>query len=101
MLHQRNDCGKLEPWAINHKAFKKKIYSALIQRRILQKTAALHAITDEEVKHIRAFGVDNEILMISNGINPREFQALRTGCQGDGSFDNVQDLGRATHQTTG
>ncbi|MCL0066618.1 glycosyltransferase [Thermodesulfovibrionales bacterium] len=68
--------GGLEPWAINHKAFKKKIYSALIQRRILQKAVALHAITNEEVKHIQDFGVDNKIVMIPNGINPQEFQTL-------------------------
>jgi glycosyltransferase involved in cell wall biosynthesis len=68
--------GGLEPWAINHKALKKKVYSVLCQRRILQKAGALHAITDEETKHIRAFGVDNEILMIPNGINPEEFQNL-------------------------
>jgi glycosyltransferase involved in cell wall biosynthesis len=68
--------GGLEPWAINHKALKKKVYSALIQRRILQKAAGLHAITAEEIKHIRAFGVDNEVFMIPNGINPQEFQLL-------------------------
>jgi len=68
--------GGLEPWAINHKAFKKKIYWALFQRRILQRATALHAITDEEVKHIRACGIDNEILMIPNGINPQEFCSL-------------------------
>jgi glycosyltransferase involved in cell wall biosynthesis len=68
--------GGLEPWAINHKALKKKVYSALIQRRILQKAAGLHAITAEEIKHIRGFGVDNEVFMIPNGINPQEFQLL-------------------------
>jgi glycosyltransferase involved in cell wall biosynthesis len=68
--------GGLEPWAINHKALKKKVYSVLFQRRILQKAAALHAITLGETKHIRAFGVDNRILMIPNGINPEEFQNL-------------------------
>lgn len=68
--------GELEPWAINYKTLKKKIYSLLVQRRILQKAAALHAITDEEIRHIRAYGVDNKILMIPNGINPQEFQAL-------------------------
>ncbi|MCL0082944.1 glycosyltransferase [Thermodesulfovibrionales bacterium] len=66
--------GGLEPWAINHKAFKKRIYSALIQRRILQKAVALQAMTDEEVKHIRAFGVDTRIVVIPNGIDPEEFQ---------------------------
>lgn len=68
--------GGLEPWALNHKALKKRVYSVLFQRPILQKAAALHAITDEETKRIRAFGVNNKILMIPNGINPEEFQNL-------------------------
>lgn len=68
--------GGLEPWAINHKALKKKIYSVLVQKRILREAVALHAITNEEVKHIRAFGVDNRTIMIPNGINLKEFQTL-------------------------
>lgn len=68
--------GGLAPWAINHKRLKKHIYSTLIQRRILKEAAALHAITDEEIKQIRAFGLNNKIEMIPNGINIEEFQFL-------------------------
>jgi glycosyltransferase involved in cell wall biosynthesis len=68
--------GALGPWAIKYKALKKKIYSVLIQRRILQEASALHAITNEQVKHIRVFGVNNQIVMIPNGVNPDAFQTL-------------------------
>jgi len=73
--------GALEPWCLNYKALKKKIYATLIQRRILKEAAALHALTNEEVKNIRAFGVDNVIAMIPNGINPGEFQSLPPDCE--------------------
>jgi len=65
--------GTLEPWCLNYKAFKKKIYSLFIQRRILREASAIHAITNEEVKHIRTFGADNSIIMIPNGIDPKKF----------------------------
>ncbi len=62
--------GALEPWALGYKRFKKKLYAALIQRRILNEAAAIHAITQEEVRYIQAFGVDNHIVVIPNGIEP-------------------------------
>lgn len=65
--------GLLDPWCLNYKAFKKKIYSLFIQRRILREASAIHAITNEEVKHIRTFGIDNSIVIIPNGIDPKEF----------------------------
>lgn len=68
--------GALEPWALRYKGLKKKIYAALIQRRILNEDAAIHAITQEEVKHIQAFGVDNHMVVIPNGIDLEEFQKL-------------------------
>jgi glycosyltransferase involved in cell wall biosynthesis len=68
--------GTLEPWALKYKGLRKRIYMALVQRRILQEAAAIHAVTSEEVKHIQSFGIDNGIAMIPNGISPEEFQDL-------------------------
>jgi len=68
--------GALGPWCLNYKALKKRIYAALIQRRILNGAAAIQAITQEEVKHIRAFGVDSPIFTIPNGIDSEEFSEL-------------------------
>ena len=68
--------GALDPWCLNFKRFKKKTYAALIQRRILNGAAAIHAIYQEEAKHVRAFGVESPVTVIPNGINPEEFQGL-------------------------
>ncbi len=68
--------GALEPWCLDYKAFKKRIYTALVQRRILNEAAAIHAITQDEVEHIKAFGVHSPIFMIPNGIDPEEFREL-------------------------
>jgi glycosyltransferase involved in cell wall biosynthesis len=68
--------GTLEPWALKYHGLKKRIYMALVQKRILQEAAALHALTDEEIKYSQAFGIDKIIIKIPNGINPQEFQNL-------------------------
>jgi len=68
--------GALDPWCLNHKALRKRIYAMSLQRRILRAAAALQALTQEEAKHIRTFGVDNHIRVIPNGIDSQEFQML-------------------------
>jgi len=66
--------GALDPWCLNHKAFKKKIYALLIQKRILREASVIHAITNEEIKQIKNFvNNNNNIIMIPNGINPEDF----------------------------
>jgi len=68
--------GTVEPWALKYKGLKKRIYAALIQKRILQEAAIIHALTDEEAKHIQDFGIDNTVVVIPNGINLEEFRDL-------------------------
>lgn len=68
--------GALEPWALNYKSPKKKIYMRLIQKQMLDEASALHAITEAEIEHIHRFGLKNLITVIPNGINPEEFQIL-------------------------
>jgi len=82
--------GALEPRCLNYKALKKKVYAALIQRRILNGAAAIHAITQEEVKHIRAFGVNRPIFTIPNGINPEEFNKLPPGQELERLYPELQ-----------
>jgi len=55
---------------------RKRIYAISIQRRILREAAALQALTQEEAKHMRTFGVNNRTRVIPNGIDSEEFQTL-------------------------
>lgn len=69
--------GALRPWCLNYKTLKKRIFSSLFERQILEQASTLHAISEEEVKNIRAFGVNNTpIVTIPNGIDLQEFQNL-------------------------
>ncbi|WP_198470857.1 glycosyltransferase [Acetomicrobium sp. S15 = DSM 107314] len=68
--------GALDPWCLNYKGFKKRVYAAFIQQRMLNRAAAIHALVQNEVKDIRAFGVHSPVVVIPNGIDPEEFREL-------------------------
>jgi len=60
--------GMLEPWAMNHKKWKKRLAWWLYQRRILQRCAGLHATAESEAANLRALGLKAPIAVIPNGI---------------------------------
>lgn len=66
--------GMLDPWCLNHKAFKKMIFSALLEKRILSQSAGLHAVAEKEVDHIRCFVDHRNIFYIPNAIEPSGFR---------------------------
>lgn len=68
--------GSLEPSCLNYKAFKKKIYTALIERKILEEASALHAVTEDEVKSIRDFVDNKNIYCVPNGLNIEALESL-------------------------
>ncbi|MGA2115772.1 MAG: glycosyltransferase [Bryobacteraceae bacterium] len=62
--------GMLESWAVNNKRLKKTIYSALVERRRLRRSACLRALTLTEVGDYRRYGLTNPAVVIPNGISP-------------------------------
>ena len=60
--------GHLSPWALNHKKLRKQMYMNVLQKRTISQASALHAITREEVSHIKALGFSTETRLIPNGI---------------------------------
>jgi len=68
--------GALESWCLNYKALKKRVYATLIQKRTLREASVLHALTVDELRSIRAFGLDNHVVVIPNGLDATEFQDL-------------------------
>ena len=61
--------GGLDPWALGHKGFKKKLYMALLQRKMLDRAATLHALTAKEALDIRGNNLTAPVIVIPNGIN--------------------------------
>ena len=68
--------GELNEWNLQQKRLKKQIYMTAIQRGILQKSAALHAITQAESNRIRQLEIETPVAMIPNGTHTEEFENL-------------------------
>ena len=68
--------GELNEWNLQQKRLKKQIYMTAIQRGILKKSAALHAITQAESNRIRQLEIETPVAMIPNGIHTEAFENL-------------------------
>ncbi len=60
--------GMLEPWALSHRAWKKKLALALYQRRDLEQAAMFVATSEMECENIRRLGFRQPIAVIPNGV---------------------------------
>jgi glycosyltransferase involved in cell wall biosynthesis len=61
--------GMLDAWALANKAFKKRLYAALAQRRLLKHAACIRALTQNERDDCRRFGLRNPVAVIPNGVD--------------------------------
>lgn len=59
--------GMLDPWAVRHSAWKKRIASALYERANLKGSACLHALNSSEAEAMREYGLKNPIAILPNG----------------------------------
>ncbi len=60
--------GMLEPWALNHRKWKKRLAWWLYQRADLHAAAALHATAESEAEHIKELGLRIPVYVIPNGV---------------------------------
>lgn len=61
--------GMLEPWALQHKAHKKRAAMACYQRKDLKAAQIIVATSNDECNNIRRLGFAQPIAVIPNGIN--------------------------------
>lgn len=82
--------GMLEPWALNHNAWKKKLAMALFQRRDLESASAFVATAAMEYESIRALGLRQPVAVIPNGV------LCGASCEADAEADTLRagDAGR-------
>ena len=67
--------GELAKEALRRRAFKKRIYSALIQKRMLKEAHAIHALSPKEAQDISSFVHNPDVVIIPNGITIEEFRS--------------------------
>ncbi len=60
--------GMLEPWALRNHRVRKQVYSALVERSILQHAGCLHALTQAEAEHYRRYAGGRPVAVIPNGV---------------------------------
>jgi len=68
--------GELEPWALGHHGFRKRVYLNLVQRRALRRAALIHALTEAEEAQVRAVGVETPVALVPNGIDVEPYARL-------------------------
>ena len=61
--------GCLEPWALRHRGWKKKLALALYQKRIFFKASMMVATAGQELNSIRRLGVETPVAVIPNGVD--------------------------------
>lgn len=61
--------GMLDPWAVRHARWKKRLVGALYEHRNLRRAACLHALCDAEARAIRAYGLRGPVCVIPNGVD--------------------------------
>lgn len=60
--------GMLEPWALAHKGWKKRIAWWIYQKRMLDGAACLHATSEREAENLRRLGLRSPVAVIPWGI---------------------------------
>jgi glycosyltransferase involved in cell wall biosynthesis len=73
--------GMLEPAALRHRAWRKRLAWHLYQRRDLERSAALHVTGSLEAEHVRALGLTTPIVSIPNGLSVPQHCPLRDPMQ--------------------
>ncbi|WP_435022169.1 glycosyltransferase [Tundrisphaera sp. TA3] len=68
--------GMAEPWALRHKALKKKVYTALVEGKNLRRASCLHALSRPEIGHLRAIAPRTPVCLVPNGVDLRPFDDL-------------------------
>ena len=62
--------GMLDPWAVAHSAWKKRLVGWWFENAHLAGAACLHALTAAEARALRSYGLRNPICVVPNGVDP-------------------------------
>lgn len=65
--------GMADPWALRHKAWKKRMYRLLVEGENLRRAACLHALSAPEVVHLRSLAPRTPIAWVPNGVSLEPF----------------------------
>ncbi len=75
--------GSLEPWSYAHRGWKKRLHMMLYGQKILDRAAAIHAVSAIEARNLTHFGLEGRITYIPNGVEMSEFADLPSRTQAE------------------
>ena len=67
--------GMLEPWALSHKAWKKKLYYTLLEKPVLRQANAIQGTASSEADNIKNLSF-KKTFFVPNGIHSNQFEVL-------------------------
>jgi len=70
----------LNPWALNHRKFRKRLYARLGEWRNLRWATIIHAVSDSEAQYVNRLRFPVPVVVVPNGIDSNEFINLPGRC---------------------
>jgi len=86
--------GMLDPWAVRHSVWKKKLVGWLFANESLRKSACIHALCQSEAEAVRAYGLKNPIAVVPNGVVLPDFDRSTCNFQRPSRRRRLLFLGR-------
>src|SRR4029453_19250095 len=83
--------GLLDQWALAHKPTRKRLYWALVARRMVKQAAAVVALSEHERETVRSKGVAQRIEVIPNSIRVEDFDHPPPRVELDQWFPQLRD----------
>lgn len=68
--------GMADPWALNQKGWKKRVYMTLVEAANVRRASCLHALSRPEIDHLRAIAPWTPIGFVPNGVDLSLFEDL-------------------------
>lgn len=68
--------GMLDRWSLQQSRWKKQLYGALFERRVLRRASGLRFLNDEELEEARDYGLEAPVFVVPNGVDVSEFRKL-------------------------
>lgn len=84
--------GGYAPISLARSAFRKALYTRLVERRLVRNAALRVALTDVEVRELRTFGAPEPITVIPNGVPPAPKQVDPNAFRRELGLDATQPL---------
>ena len=68
--------GSLEPWCMQLHSLRKQLYLRLLERKVIDRSAGLHAVSEQEAHNLGAFGFRAPVGCIPNGVSDQFLEGV-------------------------